>query len=161
MKRIIALLALCIAALAGSLGADNAYLVRNLVSDIPDLADHTDANLMGAWGISESPTSPFWVADAGSGLSTLYDGSGDVIPLVVTIPASKNGGPAGIPTGTVWNGTSGFAVEPGKPGVFLFDTLNGTISAWNRGFPGAKPSSRWIIPGLARSIPGWCHRYHR
>ena len=51
---------LCLAALPGSLRADNAYVVRNLTSDIPDLADNTDPNLKGAWGISESSTSPFW-----------------------------------------------------------------------------------------------------
>jgi hypothetical protein len=64
---------LCLAALPGSLRAANAYVVRNLTSDIPDLADHTDPNLKGAWGISESATSPFWISDAATGLSTLYN----------------------------------------------------------------------------------------
>jgi uncharacterized protein (TIGR03118 family) len=133
MKRTSALLALCLTmlALAGSLQAENAYLVRNLVSDIPDLADHTDPNLVGAWGISESGSSPFWISDAGTGVTTLYDSSGNVIPLVVGIPASKAGSGAGVPTGTVWNGTTGFQVASGKPAVFLFDSLDGAISGWN------------------------------
>jgi hypothetical protein len=59
---------LCLAALPGSLRAANAYVVRNLVSDIPDLADNTDPNLKGAWGISESSKSPFWISDAATGL---------------------------------------------------------------------------------------------
>jgi uncharacterized protein (TIGR03118 family) len=118
-------------ALAGSLMAENAYLVRNLVSDIPDLADHTDSHLVGAWGISESPTSPFWISDAGARTTTLYDSSGNVIPLVVAIPASKGGSGAGVPTGTVWNGTTGFQVASGKSAVFLFDSLDGAISGWS------------------------------
>jgi uncharacterized protein (TIGR03118 family) len=126
-------LAFCLVALvaSGTLQADNAYLVRNLVSDIPDLADYTDPNLMGAWGISESSGSPFWISDAGSGFSTLYSTNGSPIPLVVTIQVSKAGGSAGVPTGTVFNGTSGFAVTKGNLAHFLWATLDGTIQGWN------------------------------
>jgi uncharacterized protein (TIGR03118 family) len=132
MKKTSAVLALCLFTLAGySLrAAVNGYLVRNLVSDIPNLADHTDPNLVGAWGISQSASSPFWIADAGTGLSTLYTTSGTAIPLVVHIPGA-GGGSKGILTGTVWNGTTGFEAAAGKPAPFLFDTLDGTISAWN------------------------------
>jgi len=122
---------LCLAALPGSLRAANAYVVRNLVSDIPDLADHTDPNLKGAWGISESASSPFWISDAATGLSTLYNSTGGVISLVVTIPPSKAGATQGTPTGTVWNGTQGFTVATGEPAAFIFATLDGTISGWN------------------------------
>lgn len=122
---------LCLAAVPNPLRAANAYIVRNLVSDITDLADNTDPNLKGAWGISESATSPFWISDAGTGLSTLYNSSGGVIPLVVTIPASKAGATQGTPTGTVYNGTQGFTVATGDPATFIFDTLDGTISGWN------------------------------
>ena len=83
---------LCLAALPGSLRAANAYVVRNLTSDIPDLADHTDPNLKGACGISESSKSPFSISDAGSELSTLYNSARGVVPLVVTIPPSKASG---------------------------------------------------------------------
>jgi len=122
---------LCLAALPGSLRAANAYVVRNLVSDIPDLADHTDPNLKGAWGISESSKSPFWISDAATGLSTLYNSTGGVIPVVVTIPPSKAGAAQGTPTGTVFNGTTGFTIATGEPALFIFDTLDGTISGWN------------------------------
>ena len=72
MKRTFALTSVCLFTLAAShpLDANDAYLVHNLVSDIPDLADYTDPNLLGAWGISESPGSPFWISDAGAGVST-------------------------------------------------------------------------------------------
>ena len=122
---------LCLAALPGSLRAANAYVVRNLTSDIPDLADYTDPNLKGAWGISESSKSPFWISDAATGLSTLYESNGSVISLVVTIPPSKAGAATGTPTGTVYNGTQGFAVATGEPAAFIFATLDGTISGWN------------------------------
>jgi uncharacterized protein (TIGR03118 family) len=123
--------ALCVAAFPGALRAANAYIVRNLTSDITDLADYTDPNLKGAWGISESSTSPFWIADAGSGLSTVYKSAGAVQSTVVTIPPSKAGGTAGSPTGTVFNSTTGFAVATGDAAAFIFDTLDGTISGWN------------------------------
>ena len=123
---------LCVAAFPGSLCASNAYVVRNLTSDVPDLADFTDPNLKGAWGISESATSPFWISDAGSGLSTLYSSAGSVIPLVVTIPPSKTVGVTGTgtPTGTVYNSTTGFAIASGEAAAFIFDTYPflGTLS---------------------------------
>jgi uncharacterized protein (TIGR03118 family) len=130
---VVAALALFAAAIPGSLWASNAYIVRNLVSDIPDLGDYTDPHLIGAWGISESGSSPFWISDAGSGFSTLYSSSGSVIPLVVTIPPSKSTGTTGTgtPTGTVYNATTGFTIATGDAAAFIFDTLDGTISGWN------------------------------
>src|SRR5262245_33460225 len=83
----------------------------NLVSDQPGVALIQDPNLMNAWGITFSPTSPFWVANNDTGTSTLY--SGDVttplakVPLVVTIPG-------GSPTGTVFIGKSVFVVTSGR-----------------------------------------------
>src|SRR5512133_626385 len=66
------------------------YQQHNLVSDIPGLADRTDANLVNAWGITHSATSPWWVNANGTGLSLVYDGSGAAFPaaspIIVTIP---------------------------------------------------------------------------
>src|SRR5207249_11653851 len=78
------------------------YQETNLVSDLPGVAAVTDPNLVNPWGISLSSTSPFWVADNGTGVSTLYDGQGQPIPLVVTIPPPA-GGTVSLPTGTVFN----------------------------------------------------------
>ena len=55
---------------------DHAYVETDLVSDIPGRAASVDANLVNPWGIVASSTSPFWVSDNGSGLSTLYNGAG-------------------------------------------------------------------------------------
>src|SRR4051812_37686393 len=45
------------------------YRQINLVSDISAVAQVQDTNLVNAWGISHSPTSPFWISDNGSGKS--------------------------------------------------------------------------------------------
>ncbi|HEY1390802.1 MAG TPA: TIGR03118 family protein [Ktedonobacterales bacterium] len=122
-------------------GRNGFYQQTNLVSDLPGVARVTDPNLVNSWGIVHGPTTPFWIADNGTGVSTLYDGAGNPFPvgspLVVTIPPPK-GSPAGTtatPTGTVFNPTSGFVVSEGNntgAALFLFATEDGTISGWNR-----------------------------
>ena len=51
--------------------ASAVYHQTNLVSDLPGVALIQDPDLVNPWGISMSPTSPFWVANNGSGTSTL------------------------------------------------------------------------------------------
>ena len=111
------------------------YAEKKLVSDFDSQAAVVDPNLKNAWGVARSSTGDWWIADTGSGLSTLYDGTtGTITPLVVTIPPSDpTVSKIGSPTGTVFNGTTGFAIAPGKPAAFLFATLDGTISGWNPG----------------------------
>lgn len=118
----------------------NHYTVANLTTNDATSAPFADPNLVNPWGLSRRSDSPWWVSDNGTGLTTLYTGTGSVIPLVVTIPAAKSGN-MGSPTGTIYNGTTEFAVAAGKPAVFLFDTEDGTISGWN---PGANPSTAII-----------------
>lgn len=114
--------------------ASNQYQQKNLVSDLPGAAAITDPNLVNPWGISRSSGSPWWVSDNGAGRSTLYDGQGNIQPLVVAIPPSDpNAGPSGTPTGTVFNGSKDFAIVPGKPAIFLFVSEDGVISGWNPG----------------------------
>ena len=123
----------------------NAYVVTNLVSDLPKTAAVQDPNLKNAWGVAFTPAaSPFWIADNATGLATLYDGDGTTVPLVVTIPCPPKAGqgsacPASAaPTGMVWNPTTsvttGFLVPGTKlPASFIFATEDGTISAWTSG----------------------------
>jgi uncharacterized protein (TIGR03118 family) len=106
------------------------YEQTNLVSDIPGLAANTDPNLKNPWGIASSATSPFWVSDNGTGLATLYDGSGTPRSLVVTIPPAPGGVGPGTPTGVVFNGSSDFEVAPTAPARFIFATEAGTIAGW-------------------------------
>jgi uncharacterized protein (TIGR03118 family) len=107
------------------------YKQTNLVSDLPG-AKSQDPNLVNPWGLSRSSGSPWWVSDNGAGVATLYDGAGNINPLVVTIPPAA-GGAMGVPTGTVFNGTSDFKLPNGNPARFLFVTEDGTISGWNGG----------------------------
>lgn len=95
----------------------------NLVSDIPGMAAVTDPNLVNPWGISSSPTSPFWVSDNGTGLATLYNTAGTPVPLVVTIPNPSGGTSA--PTGQLFNGTSAFNSD-----LFIFASEDGAIAGW-------------------------------
>ncbi len=108
----------------------NDYSQTNLVSDIPGLAANMDANLKNPWGVSFGATSPFWVSNQGSGTSTLYDGAGATIPLVVSIPSTGAPGPSG-PTGQVFAAGGGFTLSNGSPAAFIFDTLDGQILGWN------------------------------
>lgn len=108
-----------------NLNAGTIYVQTNLVSNMPGLAANTDPNLVNPWGVSFAPTSPFWVSDQGTTLATLYDGAGNIVPLVVSV------GPTPGPTGQVFNGTASFVLPDGGPAVFLFSTLAGTIDAWN------------------------------
>lgn len=101
------------------------YEQRNLVSDGSVPADLTDPDLKNAWGLTSSATSPFWVADNGTDLSTLYNGhTGAKQGLIVQVD--------GAPTGAVFNTTTGFPVN-GAPARFIFSSEDGTIRAWNGG----------------------------
>lgn len=107
------------------------YQQTNLVSDIPGMAQITDPNLVNSWGIVHGPTTPWWVADNGMGVSTLYNGTGVPSALVVTIPPPPGGSSPSTPTGIVFNGLPEFNVTPGNQSRFIFVTEDGTISAWN------------------------------
>src|SRR5262249_59352808 len=91
--------------------------VTNLVEDQAGAAQ-VDPHLVDAWGLVAGPTTPWWVDNATTSTSTLYDGTGTVLPLVVSVP--------GQPTGIVFNGGSQFAVASGPAG-FLFPTAAGIL----------------------------------
>src|SRR5213075_8454 len=108
-------------------GAGRFYAQHNLVSDGAVPADHVDPDLVNAWGLVSSGTSPWWVSDNGTAVATLYNGNtGAKLGLTVTVP--------GAPTGVVFNGTTSFAVTKGSasgPARFIFASEDGTISGWN------------------------------
>ena len=111
---------------------------ENLVSDIPGRARFTDPNLVNPWGLTFGPKTPFWVADNGTGVATVYDDTGRPVPpdapRVITIPTPKGvKGPA-APTGIVFNDTHKFVVSEGNRSAasrFIFATEDGTIAGWN------------------------------
>lgn len=148
------------ASAAGGGYVEKDLVVNQKVGNVPQLTDangivHTadffDSNLVNPWGIAESSSSPFWVSDNGSHLSTLYNSAGSPQSLVVSIPSPGDPlGASGTPTGTAFNVTSqtaspqfmisGFTsggMATSAAAVFLFVTEDGTILGWN---PGVNPS---------------------
>jgi uncharacterized protein (TIGR03118 family) len=110
-------------------GSSIAFTQTNLVADTQGGATNTDANLVNPWGVSYAPGGPFWVSDNGTGVSTLYNGSGAMQSLVVQIPAATGG--KGPVTGQVYNGTGGFVIPGQGSALFIFDSEDGAITAWN------------------------------
>jgi uncharacterized protein (TIGR03118 family) len=110
--------------------AANSYTQSNLISDGSVKAQQTDTQLINPWGVAIEQQTPFWINTAGTGLSEVYD-LGANKQFVVTIPAAGSG-KIGSPTGIVFNSsTTDFAVPQGSAAFFIFDALDGTISAWN------------------------------
>jgi len=125
--------------------------VTNLVTDNPaaNPGQITDAGLINAWGLSYSPTSPFWVSSNGSGTANVYN----VNPatqattksaLVVTIPG-------GQVTGQVFNSAGAGSFNGDN---FLFVGEGGAVSGW-RGSLGTSaeqlkvPSDNNVYKGAA------------
>jgi uncharacterized protein (TIGR03118 family) len=102
----------------------NVYTVTPLVSDQPGVAPVTDPDLVNAWGLTSGPTTFWWVSDNGTDKSTLYRGiDGAKQGLVVQVD--------GGPTGTVFNPTTGFVLPTGGKALFIFDSEDGKVRAWN------------------------------
>src|SRR5438552_7990581 len=115
-------------------GSNNAYHWTNLVSDIAGVALRVDSNLVNPWGLAASTSNTLWVADNGTGVSTLYSTDGVPVPLVVTIPPSASNTDGANPTGTVFNSGSGFVVTRNGvsgPSIFIFVGEDGSMPGWN------------------------------
>jgi uncharacterized protein (TIGR03118 family) len=102
---------------------ENSYVVNQLVT-----GPASDPDLKNAWGLTRSPTSPWWVANNGTDSTTLYRGDGSKVqsgsvPARVSIPG-------GAPTGAAFNGvTTDFNGDN-----FLFDGEAGIIFGWRGAF---------------------------
>jgi uncharacterized protein (TIGR03118 family) len=127
---LIGLISLQILCLQGTFAQTNSYKQTNLVSDTAGTATNVDPKLINPWGIAYFPGQPFWIADNNSGYSTVYNQSG-VNAGSFPVPAPPGDANPSTPTGIVANlAGTGFAVN-GKPGVFILDSEDGTITAWN------------------------------
>jgi uncharacterized protein (TIGR03118 family) len=135
------------------------YTVTNLVSNIPGLAPTTDAELVNAWGLTRSDTSPWWVSDNGpdkdTSRSTVYNAGGSKI-----LSVSVQGGPTGdVFAGTDGNFQIGTATDPTTaPARFIFATENGDLRAWRAGStalvaPATPSTAGAIFKGLAIAKP--------
>jgi uncharacterized protein (TIGR03118 family) len=114
-------------------GPGNNFAVHPLVSDNGAPGTTTDTNLVNAWGLVASATSPWWVANNSTKTSTLYNGSGGKQALVVAV----DGGPTGI----VFNSsTTSFVVSSGAASAaarFIFASEDGKIRGWAPTVPAA------------------------
>jgi uncharacterized protein (TIGR03118 family) len=92
-----------------------------------------DSNLVNPWGMVMKDGQHFWVANNGTGTSTIYSGTGESTGAAVTVPGA-NGTAKGAPTGMVLNTTAGFKV-PGSttPATVLFANEDGSVAAWSTG----------------------------
>jgi uncharacterized protein (TIGR03118 family) len=165
LKRSMVVLGVLVAALVGTLAASghgppgNSYTVTPLVSNVPGVAPTTDSELVNAWGLTRSDTSPWWVSDNGpdrdTSRSTVYNAGGTKI-----LSVSVQGGP----TGTVFGGPEGAfpigtATDPtAGPARFIFATENGDIRAWRGGStalvtPATPSTAGAIFKGLAIAHP--------
>jgi len=128
MRRFVSLVLGLLSVPAVVLASPVGYVQTNLVSDGTVPAAVQDSNLENPWGIAFGPTTPFQIADNGSGLSTAYAGDGTKQSLVISVPPAPGSpsGTLGAPTGTVFNPTSANFMGD----RFLFATEQGTIAGW-------------------------------
>jgi uncharacterized protein (TIGR03118 family) len=139
--RVLALFApICLA--AGQAWAQ--YTETNLVSNETGVAPVVDPNLIDPWGVSFSATSPLWVSNQGSGTATVYKITNTtssataltegVANIGGAAPSDSNG-----PTGQVSTAAPGVTTAAtdfevtGSKSAFIFDNLDGSISAWRGG----------------------------
>jgi uncharacterized protein (TIGR03118 family) len=132
--------ALILTGIASRVDAQDGFKWKNLVSDIPGVAQRVDSNVVNPWGIIPSPTNTIWIANNGTGTSTLYNTDGVPVPegnpLVVTIPPSASSTEHGNPTGIVFYPGTGFVVSENTtsgPSRFIFVSEDGSISGWSPG----------------------------
>jgi uncharacterized protein (TIGR03118 family) len=150
------------------------YTRTDLVTNSGAGGTATDPHLVNAWGLVSTGTSPYWVSDNATGLSTLYSISNTngvvastTVGLVVSVPSVSGG--QGTPTGIVAPetpaGVTAFVISGTNPvsgkkvsanSIFIFATLDGTISGWNPAVGGTnatlapnRPSAGATYTGLA------------
>src|SRR5262249_24885937 len=108
------------------------FTQTNLISDIPGMAQRTDANLVNPWGMALGTNSGLWVAENGTGMSESFDGTGQLVQGGVMIPAPREGPRA--PPGATPTATSRFVISSGTqpgPATEMFAPDDGTIPGWN------------------------------
>jgi len=120
------------------------YTETKLISNEAGVAPITDPNLIDPWGLAFSATSPLWVSNQGSGTATVYKITGTtssvtqltegVANIGGAAPSDANGPTGQVSTAApgITTGATDFQVSGGKAS-FIFDNLDGSISAWRGG----------------------------
>ena len=165
---------------AGSAWATEFNLTSLVTDDAANLqalgfpaATTVDTSLVNPWGVSFTPTtSPFWVSDNGTGLTTLYTAVGVEqfpvpvppgsppgtlpMPVIIAPPGGSPAGTTAAPTGQVFNsapGSTDFSVASNGQSVkptFIFATEDGTISGW----PSSTRPQQTILSPVDNSASG-------
>ncbi len=130
--------------------AGEVFAVTNLITNnqAVNQAQITDPNLVNPWGVSFGPTTPLWVSNEGTGVSSLYTITpSDQVSIVTNpslFPVQIQGG---APTGQVFNpSATAFNGDP-----FLFVTLNGAIEGWR---PGLGNTAELLSPTSSNGYDG-------
>jgi uncharacterized protein (TIGR03118 family) len=125
-----------------TVAAATAYTAKTLVADTQTPGATQDTNLVNPWGLVFAPGAPVWVANNGSQTSTLYDGTGTIIPLVVNVANDQHGGavsafnPTGIVASDATHNPNDFVItESGASGAssFIYSGESGSIAGWSPG----------------------------
>ncbi len=142
---------------------DNVFRQVNLVSDLPGLAQVTDADVVNPWGIDfgrGKSATPLWVSNQGSNTLTLYRGATKASPAVeklgLVITASS-------PTGMVFNPTKKFVITQGgktAPANFLMNEnlfnadqtdATGQVTAWSNASAPPPPTTTVVKASIPHS----------
>jgi uncharacterized protein (TIGR03118 family) len=136
----------------------NEFQQTNLVSNRSDVrAKVTDPHVKNSWGMASALGGPLWVANNGTGSSTVYKLLQDDVPqiqgLVVTLAAQE----PWTPTGLVFNPNANqFTFQDDKQtklgAVFIFASEDGRIVAWNPNANGANGNN--TIANTVVATPG-------
>jgi uncharacterized protein (TIGR03118 family) len=108
-------------------------MINVVASDATFFGARVDPHLINAWGIAFSASGTAWISSPGDHTSVIYSGAtGAQVLAPVTVPTHGTT-IGGIPTGQVFNGTTGFKLPNTNPARFIFAGIDGVISGWNGG----------------------------
>ena len=130
------------------------YTQTNIDSDLVPIAPNSaDAMLQNPWGLARTATSPWWLSDNGTGLSTIINASTNAKQALVVTVQGLNGHTS-TPTGIVANGNTGaggttaeFQVA-GVSARFIFVTEDGTVNQW----PGTGTSAPIVVHNEGKAV---------
>jgi uncharacterized protein (TIGR03118 family) len=106
--------------------------VNLVASDASFTGARVDPHLINGWGIAFSGSGTAWISSPGDHSTVIYNSTGAQVLAPVTIP-THGAATGGIPTGQVFNGSSGFKLPNGNAARFIFAGIDGVISGWNGG----------------------------
>lgn len=94
---------------------------------VPLVTNQANPDIVNAWGLAfNGAAGPAWIADNGTGKSSVYDVNSALL-LTVTVPGAA-GSPRSKPTGIVFNPNAALF----KGDAFLFVSEDGSISGWQQ-----------------------------